>query len=87
MMGSDTSDRDGLLGRAVLPASVEHVWRDLRSHLAISTASLFWPVVKTLSGAWTTSHSIHVSPHKKNCLFGCDKDLQAKNTGDISHYI
>eukprot|EP00959_Pyramimonas_sp_CCMP1952_P220493 4610082-Pyramimonas_sp.AAC.1 len=50
MMDSDTSDRDGLLGRAALPASVEHGWRDLRPRPANSTASIFWPVVKTLSG-------------------------------------
>eukprot|EP00959_Pyramimonas_sp_CCMP1952_P120627 2522148-Pyramimonas_sp.AAC.1 len=30
---------------------------------------------------------MHVNPHKKTCLFGCDKDLQANNTDDISHYI
>ncbi|CAK0844510.1 unnamed protein product [Prorocentrum cordatum] len=87
MTDSDTSDRDGLLGRAALPASVEHAWRDLRSHLANSTASLSWPAVETLSGAWATSHRMRVNPHKNTCLFGCDKDLQAKNTDDISHYI
>eukprot|EP00959_Pyramimonas_sp_CCMP1952_P227762 4762057-Pyramimonas_sp.AAC.1 len=86
-MDTDTSARDGLLGRAALPASVEHVWRELRSHLANSTASLSWPAVNTLSGAWTTSHRMRVNPHRKNCMFGCDKDLQAKNTDDISHYI
>eukprot|EP00959_Pyramimonas_sp_CCMP1952_P400538 8392671-Pyramimonas_sp.AAC.1 len=87
MMNSDTSKRDGLLGRVALPASVEHAWRDLRSHLANSTASLCWPAFKTLSGAWATSHRMHINPHKKNCLFGCDNDLQAKSTDDISHYI
>eukprot|EP00959_Pyramimonas_sp_CCMP1952_P231671 4842266-Pyramimonas_sp.AAC.1 len=87
MTDSDTSDRDGLLGRAALPDDVEHSWRDLRSHLANATASLFWPAVKTLSGAWATSHRMHVNPHKKSCLLGCDKNVQAKNADDISHYI
>ncbi|CAK0837755.1 unnamed protein product [Prorocentrum cordatum] len=65
----------------------EHSAMQLQPHLANSTASIFWPVVKTLSGAWTASHRMHVDPHKKNCLFGSDKDSQAKNTDDISHYI
>eukprot|EP00959_Pyramimonas_sp_CCMP1952_P297905 6231759-Pyramimonas_sp.AAC.1 len=64
-MDSGTSDRDGLLGRATLPASVEHGWRDLRPHLANTTASLFWPVVKTLSGAWTTSPHARQSPREE----------------------
>eukprot|EP00959_Pyramimonas_sp_CCMP1952_P127630 2669639-Pyramimonas_sp.AAC.1 len=59
MMDSDTSDRDGLLGRAALPDNVEHAWRNLRPHLANATASLFCPAVKTLSGAWSTSHRMH----------------------------
>ncbi|CAK0899240.1 unnamed protein product [Prorocentrum cordatum] len=77
--------RHELFGLDEWQESLAAGWSILRGHLARSPPTLLWPALKTLAGACTTSHRMHVYPIKLPCLYGCSLKESAHNIDDISH--
>ncbi|CAK0827297.1 unnamed protein product [Prorocentrum cordatum] len=85
--GGDDNPPADMIGILNLSSSLSSEWAALHEDLSRARPSQLWPVLKTLSGEWTTTYRVRVHPHKFHCMFGCPEVESNPNIDDVSHYL